>query len=123
MAPDALTNCPPLELSDRREIEDLTAGDPVAELVGGRTAYLSDLVVDDCLLPSGRGPREPAVFDRCYYENAGEPRILVDVLSGGSAAEISDMEAQRRVAEKREWCKAHGVEYRVHIDQTLSEYS
>jgi hypothetical protein len=123
MAPGALANSPEIELSDRREMVDLTAGDPVAELVGGRTAYLSDLVVDDCLLPSGRGPREPARFDRCYYESAGEPRILVDVLSGGSAAEISDMEAQRRVAEKREWCKAHGVTYLVHIDQTLSDFS
>jgi hypothetical protein len=122
MAPDTLTNAPPLGLHTT-EIVDLGGADPVSELVG-RPGYLANVQVDDCLPPVGRGPREPAVFDRSYYPVDGaEERVLVDVLSGGSAAEISEMEAQRRVAEKTAWCAERKIRYICFIDPTLAPYS
>jgi hypothetical protein len=123
MSTDTLNHAPPLELTDHREMVDLAGGDPVAELVGGRRGYLAELTVDDCLLPSGRGPREPAVFDRCYYQVGAEPRVLVDVLPGGSQAEIGEQEAQRRVSEKTAWCEANNVQYIVFVNPTLTPYS
>jgi hypothetical protein len=119
----ALTNAPELTLEDHKKIEDLGGGDPVSAIVG-REGYLTNVQVEDALLPpTGRGPREPAVFDRCYYESAGEPRVLVDVCSGGSAAEVAEQAAAAQVERKREWADANGIKYIVHVDQTLSEYS
>jgi hypothetical protein len=121
MAPDTLTNAPPLGLHTT-EIVDLGGADPVSELVG-RPGYLANVQVDDCLPPVGRGPREPAVFDRSYYPVGGAERILVDTLSGGSTAELEVQEAEKSVAAKRAWADAVGVTYVVYTDETLAPYS
>jgi hypothetical protein len=120
---DTLTNAPPLELTDHREMVDLAGGDPVSEMVG-RPGYLSDLTVEGCLVPSSKlGEREAAVFSRSYYPVDGEERVLVDTLSGGSKAEVAEQEAAAQVERKRSWCKATGIRYIVFIDPTLSDFS
>jgi hypothetical protein len=122
MAPDTLNHAPPLELSDRREIEDLAGGDPVSAIVG-REGYLTNVQVDGCLPPAGRGPRESATFDRSYYSVEGEERVLADVLPGGSKVEVAEQEAQRRCAEKTAWCAERKIRYICFIDPTLAPYS
>jgi len=119
----ALAGAPPLDFSPNKAIIDITASDPVSEQVG-RPGHLVDLTVDACLIPSDRGGTEPAVFDRCYYRgDDGEEQVLVDTLSGGSEYEVSQQEAEKHVALKREWCEAQGIRYLVHIDGLLAAFS
>jgi hypothetical protein len=123
MPSDTLTNAPPLDLSDHRgEIEDLGGADRVSEMVG-RPGYMANFTVDDCLPPSGRGPREPATFDRSYFPIGEAERVLVDVLSGGSEAEIEQQRTDRHCDAKTAWCEALGVKYIVHVDPTLTPHS
>jgi hypothetical protein len=119
---DTLTNAPPLDLHAHGEIVDIGGGDPVDAMVG-RSGYLANVKVDDCLPPTGRGPRDEAVFDRIYFPADGKEQVLVDTLSGGSAAEVASEEASKEVARKREWAEANGVKYIVYIDPTLSDFS
>jgi hypothetical protein len=109
------------------QLGDVGWPDAISDEVG-RPGYLSNYLVDECLLPAegneecllstDRDDRsEPALFDRYYFPGGagGEP-VLVDMLPGGSEVERAAQEAEKRVALKREWCEARGVTYKVVVD-------
>lgn len=50
-------------------------------------------------------------FDRYFFEDP----TLVDVVLAGAPRD--EQEAQKRVAEKRDWCKARGARYLVVVDE------